>query len=227
MVVHIDHLEQNIMLVTQHEESHAPLVAVIRTILQQLPNVIQPAKAQQCLQEKSYDLIIADVHSHETTPLIRSFKERFPCIPVIAIVAYGNISMVEAVLQHGADDYISQPISLERLKTTLRNALRMRNLMVSAGHGGTASYPGSGPAQSMRWMIDADGKWKTLREIEDVAIEQTIRNCNGCITKAARMLGVGRSTLYRKIQEKNSAAQTARDSHATRPMMAVSSIRDS
>jgi len=226
MIVGNDIIERSILVVTPQPEALTPIVAVIKTLLQQLPVIVELNKAISAAEAKAYDLIILDIHEgREGQALIHALKDRFPTVPLIAMVAYGNINLVEQVIAQGADDYISQPISLERLKTTLRNALRLRTLLASHGANSPA-YPAS--FQNSRWLMDADGKWKTLREIEDAAIDHTIRNCGGCITKAARVLGVGRSTLYRKMQEKISARdQNARDSHTTRPMMAVSSAGES
>ncbi|UFJ39635.1 sigma-54-dependent Fis family transcriptional regulator [Brevibacillus humidisoli] len=41
----------------------------------------------------------------------------------------------------------------------------------------------------------------SLREKERMAIEQALKEANGNISKAARLLGIGRNTLYRKIKE--------------------------
>lgn len=41
----------------------------------------------------------------------------------------------------------------------------------------------------------------TLREIEGVAIEKTIKETRGNLSKAARILGISRSSLYRKMKE--------------------------
>jgi DNA-binding NtrC family response regulator len=228
MVVATHALERNILLVTSQQEVLEPLVAVIRTILQQLPNTVQPEHALREAGGTSYDLTIIDMQSgSETLQFVRQFKERFPEMPLITIVPYGNVGMVEQIIAHGADDYISQPISIERLRTTLRNALRLRMLLLGANAGTAERYRLATGSRNDRWLSDADGRWRTLKEIEDMAIDHAIRNCDGCITQAARLLGVGRSTLYRKMQEKLSARQQARESHTTRPMIAASSGRDS
>ncbi|MER1968277.1 sigma-54-dependent Fis family transcriptional regulator [Castellaniella sp. GW247-6E4] len=42
---------------------------------------------------------------------------------------------------------------------------------------------------------------RTLREIEDRAIEQALQACQGNISRAARLLGMHRSTLHRRLQQ--------------------------
>lgn len=58
-----------------------------------------------------------------------------------------------------------------------------------------------------RAMTDSDGRVKTLRSMEQEAIRFALQQSNGCMTRAAKSLGIGRSTLYRKVQEFNIAAQ--------------------
>lgn len=42
---------------------------------------------------------------------------------------------------------------------------------------------------------------KTLREAELQRIKQTVKECNGNITKAAQILGISRNTVYRKLKQ--------------------------
>jgi DNA-binding NtrC family response regulator len=47
------------------------------------------------------------------------------------------------------------------------------------------------------------GVLKPLRSIEEEAIRYALQHCGGSMTRAARSLGIGRSTLYRKVSEMN------------------------
>lgn len=44
-------------------------------------------------------------------------------------------------------------------------------------------------------------KVKTIDELESVAIENAIHEYKGNLTEAARALGIGRATLYRKVKQ--------------------------
>lgn len=44
---------------------------------------------------------------------------------------------------------------------------------------------------------------KTLAQIESEVISQTLVNCRGNFTEVAKVLGIGRATLYRKVKEYN------------------------
>lgn len=51
-------------------------------------------------------------------------------------------------------------------------------------------------------LYRADGEPRTLREIEYDVLDNIMSVCPDR-TSAARLLGIGRSTLYRKIDERN------------------------
>ena len=198
-------MEHNILLITTQRECMEPLLAVMGTILQHSPSIHTPEELMREMNRRPVDLVILDSRgSHEGMALIESLKHHYPLVQVVALVPYGDIGLIDRVLIAGADDYIAQPISLERLKTTLRNAFRIRNLMLRGPSDGQAllSYVGARPAFGLPVFFEKPGHLRTLREIENIAIEHAISTCAGCITKAARALGIGRSTLYRKMQEK-------------------------
>jgi len=51
---------------------------------------------------------------------------------------------------------------------------------------------------------------QTINELESVAIQNAIQNFNGNLTEAAKALGIGRATLYRKVKQYNIDPSTAR-----------------
>lgn len=55
-----------------------------------------------------------------------------------------------------------------------------------------------------------DGKVKTINELESIAIENAISEFGGNLTEAAKALGIGRATLYRKVKQYNIDPSQAR-----------------
>lgn len=58
----------------------------------------------------------------------------------------------------------------------------------------------SDPDQAVT-VLDRDGHLRTLEDIERDLIEFAIQNYSGHMSEVARRLGIGRSTLYRKVRE--------------------------
>ena len=55
--------------------------------------------------------------------------------------------------------------------------------------------------QSSLFGEDQDVKSLNLSEVEREVIRQALRKSNGNLTRAAEELGIGRTTLYRKMEE--------------------------
>ena len=59
-----------------------------------------------------------------------------------------------------------------------------------------------------------DKKVRTINELESLAIENAISEYNGNLTEAAKALGIGRATLYRKVKQYNIDPSNARKKKA-------------
>lgn len=51
--------------------------------------------------------------------------------------------------------------------------------------------------------MQGNNRVATMNELESVAIRNAIHNFNGNLTEAAKALGIGRATLYRKVKQYN------------------------
>jgi DNA-binding NtrC family response regulator len=59
------------------------------------------------------------------------------------------------------------------------------------------------------------GKVQTIDQLESDAIRQAIMNFRGNLTEAAKALGIGRATLYRKVKQYNiDPSEARRKKHA-------------
>jgi len=72
-------------------------------------------------------------------------------------------------------------------------------------------------------LFDGSGRMKKLKMIEEEVIRLSLRHNGGCMTRAARSLGIGRSTLYRRVGELGIDPYISRANQAMRPMMTASS----
>ena len=155
-------MRHTILLVTSQAYALTPIQAVLKTVLNYEPLICAPDRAIAVASNSVADLIIIDInHDTATRELIRYFKQQFPLIPLVALVPYGDLTTTEYALGQGADDFISQPIALERLRTSLRNALRMRHLLVRAGEqGGVVHLPDISPFRAPCGRLKLCAKWK-------------------------------------------------------------------
>lgn len=72
-------------------------------------------------------------------------------------------------------------------------------------------------------LMDTDGSMKNLESIEKEVIQFALTYSGGCMTHAAKNLGIGRSTLYRRMHALKLDNHIARENQTTRPTMRISS----
>ncbi len=99
--------------------------------------------------------------------------------PVIAYLAQIDYGLCRDAFRAGADDVIAEPLTLAEFQAAL-GSIRS--------------------AMAMRVHPDAI---LPLEAVERNAIKVALLACNGQVSKTSRKLGIGRSTLYRKLDQYN------------------------
>ncbi len=122
-------------------------------ILERLGHHVQVAKngqeALELLEKSSFDLVLMDIQMPEmggveATQLIRAREaERGGHIPIVAMTAHAMAGDRERFLESGMDEYISKPISQERLREVVRSLGRPAP---PAAENRSPSAPGDGGA---------------------------------------------------------------------------------
>jgi two-component system response regulator HydG len=78
------------------------------------------------IEAKKYDIILTDVRlpENEGTEILTEVISRNIDSKVILMTGYAEVSMAVEVIKKGAFDYISKPVSPEKLLETIQNALK-------------------------------------------------------------------------------------------------------
>lgn len=72
------------------------------------------------------DLILVDLSiPSRGLKLLEEFSAKAPDVPIVALTLYGDIETAAIAMKKGAVDFLSKPISLERLEISLHNALHI------------------------------------------------------------------------------------------------------
>ncbi len=89
-------------------------------------------KAVEMLKDNDYDLLICDIKMPELDGLdvLERVPELNPDTSVVMITGHGDVDLAVKCMQMGAFDFISKPPDLNRLLTTVRNALDSNSLKV-------------------------------------------------------------------------------------------------
>lgn len=202
---------------------------MIATSGEQAINILLPANSAPSLM--LLDMRVLQIDAIHVVNIVKHYK---PDLPIIIIIEYGGIGAATEVINAGANDFIIKPLAIERLGLSIANALRTRHLckMIEKlekqlESDGFINKPLSVP----RTLLEGEGTVRKLRHLEEDAIRHALNACGGSMSKAARSLGIGRSTLYRKVSEldrhRKPPAQISRENQTTLPTTDTSEARRS
>jgi len=118
------------------------------------------------------DIIITDDVSHAS--------EFAAAARTLVLVPASEVPSAVAAMQRGVYDYIFVPLQPGELDIRVQRAL----------NGDPTNGEEGEPGELM-----------TLEEAEQRIIEKTLRQCRNNRTEAARVLGIGRNTLWRKLKK--------------------------
>jgi DNA-binding NtrC family response regulator len=167
------------------------------------------------------DLSLEDMPGLE---VLEGLIARHPDLPIIVVTGDQDSSTVEDAMRAGAYDYVVKPFDQGRLRHAVRRALERRQLALNVRKlreelAARAERNGSGaahtPADADADVSDVedahahrsfsepldDGSTLNLRELERRAIVRALEVSGGSVGKAAKLLGIGRATLYRRLSE--------------------------
>ncbi|WP_291866881.1 sigma-54 dependent transcriptional regulator [Maribacter sp.] len=86
----------------------------------------------ETIKNKDYDLVLCDIKmpKMDGVEVLEAARKIKPEIPFIMISGHGDLDTAVNTMRLGAFDYISKPPDLNRLLTTVRNALDRKQLVV-------------------------------------------------------------------------------------------------
>jgi DNA-binding NtrC family response regulator len=113
--------------------------------------------------------------------LLREIKIKSPRVVVLVVEKSPTIQSAVEAMKAGAADYLEKPLSLTSLERSLLIAL--------------ASYR------------DFQAVVLPLAEVEKRAIRDAIRQADGDKMRAAQLLDIGKTTLYRKLRQYGESTQ--------------------
>jgi two-component system chemotaxis response regulator CheY len=91
-------------------------------------------KAIEAIDEKEnplvLDVVICDIRMPKINGVeaIEYFQRQYPHVPLIVLTGYPDTNMAVSFMRHGVVDYLVKPVSTERLKTAVTEAMDQRNL---------------------------------------------------------------------------------------------------
>jgi two-component system response regulator AtoC len=89
-----------------------------------------PGAAVDAVDEAPYEVAIVDVQMPKLDGIAvtRELRRKRPGLPVIIVTAFGSMQTAVQAFDSGAIDYVSKPMNLEELRTSVARALRRREV---------------------------------------------------------------------------------------------------
>lgn len=129
------------------------------------------------LEAEGHRIVSQDGEVLVTDPVPRA-AERVRELPVLVLATASQVDAAVQVMRRGVYGYIFLPFQPGEAPLMVRRALE---------------YRGAAPQNDEEELI-------SLEEAESRHILRTVRACKNNQAKAARVLGVGRNTLWRKLK---------------------------
>jgi len=135
-------------------------------------------QALKFARDRSPDLVLVDLRMSGMGGLdvIQELRAIDSSMTIIVLTGYGSIPTAISAMKKGADHYLSKPADADQI-LAVYDALR--------------SSPGDAP--------NAPETVPTLARVEWEHMQRVIADCDGNISQAARLLGIHRRSLQRKL----------------------------
>ena len=137
-------------------------------------------EALKFARERSPDLVLVDLRMPGKGGLdvVKEMRDIDSSMTIMVLTGYGSIPTAISAMKMGADQYLSKPADADQILAAY-DALRSM-------HSGTPKVPETVP---------------TLARVEWEHMQRVMNDCDGNVSQAARLLGIHRRSLQRKLSK--------------------------
>jgi two-component system, response regulator RegA len=136
------------------------------------------------LEYEAVDLVVIDYRMPRGDGLsaLARYRKLQPEAAIVMLTGYGDIPLAVAAMREGADTLLTKPVDADKL---LREAATIRDRSRPPSSGGQAATTGC----------------LNLDELERETIRAALKESGGVVATAAKLLGIDRRTLQRKLKK--------------------------
>jgi len=195
----------NILVVDDDRDVLLSAELVLKAEGKRVHCLTNPADMSARLRTEQFQVVLLDMNftrgytsGHEGFYWLQQIRDTSPTTRTIMATAYSDIELAVKAIKQGAVDFLVKPWDNKKLISMVSKAAELSHLAVlSSGDplGGEAGLSSNNESD-----IETGNVFK-LSRLEKQTIEQALRQYGGNLTKVAKALGLGRTTLYRKMEK--------------------------
>lgn len=188
----------NILIVDDKEEIRVKLQLMLNKAGYCAETVAGPAHAKMLMRSNSFDIILVDLNDpfespkgQESLSFFKEFACKNPHIIFIPMTAWPSGEIRLQIQTYGINNFIDKPIKAARVLQVVKQELELQTLK----------------AQNQKFSSElqkVDGSvlpMMPLEQAEIQLIQQALTACDNNVIKAAKLLGLTKSSLYRRLEK--------------------------
>src|SRR5689334_22237785 len=123
-------MPETVLVVDDHEATRASLREVLERQSLACVEAGSRHEAFEALRNQDFDLVITDLRlpDGDGFEVLLETKRLSPTTPVAVVTGYGNEQIAVDAIKKGAQDYLTKPIDLNRLRAVITSGLARRRL---------------------------------------------------------------------------------------------------
>jgi two-component system response regulator RegA len=173
-------MDNSLLLVDDDDVMRSRLA---RALIARGLRVLQAAsygEAMEHLEFESPDMAVVDLRmpGKSGLELVQEVKRKSPHTRIVVLTGYGSISNAVEAVRAGAVNYLSKPADADQ---------------VLAAFDADPRSAQDGPLVDYQPLSLAQAEWNHIQRV--------MADCGGNLTQAARLLGIPRRTLQRKLKK--------------------------
>lgn len=126
------------------------------------------------------DLVMAEKDGRQ---VLRELRSDQPDLPIIVVTGIDAVDAAVVCMREGASDYLTKPLSRERLEKALRNAVLKQEASTHA------------EGTDFREVLGELDELPNIKQVPDMLIEEALRRSKGVVKDAAQMLGISAQAI--------------------------------
>lgn len=197
----------NILVVDDDRDVLLSAELVLKAEGNRVQCLTNPADMSARLRAEQFQVVLLDMNftrgytsGHEGFYWLQQIRDTSPTTRTIMATAYSDIELAVKAIKQGAVDFLVKPWDNKKLISMVSKAAELSHLAVLSS--GDPLHGGARLSTNTESESDIEtGNVFKLSRLEKQTIEQALRQYGGNLTQVAKALGLGRTTLYRKMEK--------------------------